>query len=177
MTEISSIIERLKSPISKAEILALSGEVGAMGSLAIDKLIPCLYYSNALALRTSWLLENIIIPNEKWHQVFQEKLVVALVDGNSPAARRNLAKTIASFKISAEYYDQLYDFSINRISDSEEAVAVKVHCIAIAFQIVKAFPDLATELKAVLEDELSKNSVAFAANARKIIKKLEKLSV
>lgn len=152
----------------------MAREVDASGASAIAELIPYLYPRNTTALRISWLLENVVIPNSQWHAVFQDQLVEALIKSGNPVIRRNIAKTIASMVISSEHFDALYDFSLSRISDSAEAVAVKVHCISIAFQIVKHFPDLATELKAVLEDECSKNSVAFAANARKIMKKLKK---
>lgn len=175
MTDVNDIVQRLETPISKVEVLVLSKRVDRLGPSVITELIKYLYPKDNLSLRVSWLLENVIIPNKEWHTAFQNDLVKALIDSGNPMIRRNVAKTISKMDVSEKHHDELYAFSIDRISDSAEAVAVKVHCVSIAFQVVKVYPDLANEFKAVLENEFSRNSVAFAANVRKVLKRLDKL--
>lgn len=174
MQRIEAIKERLQKSIGKAEIVHLADEVANMDS-AIDVAISWLYLPGKIALRASWLVENIIIPKSSLHQRYAIQLCDALLKSENPAMRRNVAKTIAQSYIPEEREDELFDFSIRAIGNSNEAVAVKVHCVSIAFQITLRYPELATEIYELIKEQEPKNSVAFAACSRKYMKNLEKM--
>jgi len=146
-----------------------------MDEMAMKETISWLYLPGPMSMRVSWMVENIILPHPEIHEKYASDLAQALLNSPSEAMRRNIAKTLAESHLPQEWYDELYDFAIKRILSSEEAVAVKVHCLKIAFQIAVKYPDLLVEVREVIEEQRTKNSVGFAACSKKYAKKIEKL--
>lgn len=146
-----------------------------MDESAMKEVISWLYLSGPMCMRTSWMVENVILPHPELHSKYAVDLGNALLNSPSDAMRRNVSKTLAESHIPEELHDELYDFAIQRIMSSDEAVAVKVHCLKIAYQIALKYPDLLVEVSEVIEEQRSKNSVGFAACSKKYAKKIEKL--
>lgn len=174
--DIESIKDRLNRPMRKVEIVALADLVGANHLDTLDELMACLYLPGPAAMRAAWLVENIVLPRPQLYKECAPALVEALLHGPNRAIRRNIAKTLGESYLPKDMYDVLYDFAIKCMLSTDEAVAVKVHCMRIAFYIAKEYPDLLIEVKAVLEEQRSKNSVGFAACSKQYLKKIEKLT-
>lgn len=174
--DIESIKTRLQTPLRKVEVLSLAEEVVAKHLDKMDEVLECLYLPGPTAMRTAWMVENIILPRPELYERCAPGLVKALLHSPNAAMRRNIAKTLGESHLPKDMYDELYDFAIQRILDSGEAVAVKVHCVRIAFLIGKEYPDLFVEIKEVLEEQRSKNSAGFAACSKNYLKKIEKLT-
>lgn len=174
MLQFELIIERLKSKIGKAEILALANDLALHPTEEVSSNFNLLLEDNPLAMRWAWLLENTIIPRKELHEVHLDGLANAYLQTKSPSVRRVIGKILVNAKIPEAYEDELYDFTIKQLQKADEPVAVKFHAMNIAAEIALRYPDLATELRHVIEDQIEKNSVAFKAGSKHVFKKLKR---
>ncbi len=173
MRELKVIIERLEKPISKAEISATANEI-VNAKTDFTQLFDLLIKNNQVAMRTAWLIENILIPNPKIHKPYFNFLAKAYLKTKSSSVRRNIGKTIAQMEIPENWEDELYDFTTKMIVDSNEVVATKVHAMIIAANIASKYPELIPELKETIEGQFEKNTVAFRAASKRAFKKFKK---
>ena len=70
---------------------------------------------------------------------------------------------------------QLVDLCFERMLSGTVPVAIKVHCMEILFNIVKAEPDLKGELRLAIESRMNQETAGFRSRGRKILKQLHKL--
>jgi hypothetical protein len=143
-------------------------------NLDFNSLFELLLEDNQLAMRSAWLIENLVIPNAKIQQVYFKNLVEAYFKTESSSVRRNIGKTIGHCSISQDWEDELYDFCTKLIVNSNEVVAVKVHAMIIAAKIAAKYTELIPELKATIEGEFEKNTVAFRGAAKRAFKLFKK---
>ncbi|MGB0429305.1 MAG: hypothetical protein ACPGLV_02440 [Bacteroidia bacterium] len=173
MRNLDSIIERLKSKVSKADILALANEIN-INQIDFKPLFALLQHNNPLAMRAAWLIENLVIPNSKLQSQYFNSLAKVYLTTNSSSVKRNIGKTIAACSIPKKWEDELYDYCTKMLVDSNEVVAAKFHAMNISSQIAMRYPDLIPELKETIQGQFEKNTVAFSAGAKHAFKLFKK---
>ena len=173
MRSLETIIERLKRKVSKAEILEMVKEIET-NELDFSPLFNLLLVDNQLAMRSAWLIENLVIPNTKIQGEYFEIMAKSYFTTESSSVRRNIGKTIGCCSILEEFEDELYDFCTRLVVNSNEVVAVKVHAMIIAAKISTKYPELIPELETTIEGEFEKNTVAFRGAAKRVFKLFKK---
>lgn len=126
-----------------------------------------------IPLRGSWIMDMAAS--------FQPDLLVPYVIEmiahlNLPyhnSVHRHLAKMLARAEIPEEQQGPLYDLCIDRLCNPQIHVAIKAHCMTIAFNIAKNIPELQEELALVIRDQIEYNSVGFKARGRNILKQMK----
>ena len=171
--DLATIIERLKSRTSKAEIVALANEI-TLNHIDFHELFGLLQKDNQMAMRVSWLVENIVIPNRKYQNQYFDDLAMAYFKTKSGSVKRNIGKTIAHCEIPEKWEDELYSFCTKMLVDGNEVVAAKVHAMLISTQIAIRYPDLIDELRETIKGEFDKNTVAYSAAAKRAFKLFKK---
>jgi len=86
---------------------------------------------------------------------------------------RNFCKTLATIDIPEEHQGTLYSLAIDWIFSQKVPVAVKAHCMEIAYKIARPIPELREELAIVITDQMDYGSAGFKSRARIILKRLK----
>jgi len=85
---------------------------------------------------------------------------------------RSLAKMFSLCGIPTEIEAEAVDLLFNWILDPTILVSTKNYSIDALLKFSENYPELKNELKIVIEDQLSKNSVSFEKHAKRILEKL-----
>ncbi|MEM6342852.1 MAG: hypothetical protein AAF927_03195 [Bacteroidota bacterium] len=87
---------------------------------------------------------------------------------------RNLVKHLYRVEIDEEIEGDLYDLAINKISNPQVEVAIRVHCMDIAWKIAEPYVELREELRLVIEGHIADGSAGFKSRGKRILKRIEK---
>lgn len=99
--------------------------------------------------------------------------LISNLKGNPPVAvRRNTVRILQFIDIPEELMGELADHCFKYLSSADEPVAVKVFSMTILANIVKVFPELAQELRILIEDQMPYGSAGFISRGNKILKSL-----
>ena len=138
------------------------------------KIIDIIYNEQPpLPQRASWVVASLNNKNprlvRRYIPLFVETVKQFKVDG----IKRNLMLVLATQpKIYLPQRAKLIDICFEFMCSPTETVAVKVHAMQVIANFAKQHPELVGELKMVIEDQLPKTTVAFAARARHVFKEL-----
>lgn len=125
--------------------------------------------------RAAWAMDACLEAHRELLSPYVETLIEALPQFSNNGVIRQVVKALAIYDIPEEYEGQLADFCFCRLQSAEAPVAVKVHCMQILANITVQHPDLASELRTVIIEQMPRNSVGFASRGRKILKQLSQL--
>jgi len=91
-----------------------------------------------------------------------------------PGFKRTVAKMLSLAGVPEEIEGLVVDELFKWVLNPKIKVAVKVFSIDTLSQLCFKYPDLKEELLLVIDDQLDKNTVAFRARTKSVLKKLEK---
>lgn len=92
------------------------------------------------------------------------------------AVKRNTVRVLQDIELPEELLGLAATICLDFLADPQEAIAVKAFSMQVVYNICLKEPDLAGELKLILEDLLPHASSGVKNRATKILKKLQKLS-
>ncbi|MDH3708983.1 MAG: hypothetical protein OER04_03790 [Cyclobacteriaceae bacterium] len=113
-------------------------------------------------VRMPWVVERI------------PDMVKVLHPNLSVAYKRNALRLLQNHKIPEHLWGHAADQCFQYLASSEEPVAVKVFSMTVLFNLTKDIPELATELRMLIEDQYPFGSPGFKARGRKVLKALQK---
>ncbi len=88
--------------------------------------------------------------------------------------RRNTVRIMAEMDLPEEFLGRVAEICFKFLDDPKEAIAVRVFSMSVLFNIVKKEPELANELRIVIEDHYPHGSAGFKSRGKKILKALAK---
>jgi hypothetical protein len=88
------------------------------------------------------------------------------------AVKRNTVRLFEHIPILEKYHGDIMTICFDFIQSPEETVAVKAFSLAILGKLLPLYPDIANELKLVIEERWEHETAAFHSRARKILKAL-----
>ena len=91
------------------------------------------------------------------------------------AVKRNTVRILQDVDVPEELLGTLADYCFKFLLDPKETVAVRVFSMQILYNICKKEPDLANELKVVIEEFLPTGTAGFKSRGKKILKGLQKI--
>jgi len=167
-------ISQLEKEHSRTNSDKIAGSVGN-NPKEFKKIIDIIYTAEApLPQRASWLLAIINKKHPELLKPYLEQFIKTVSTFKIDAIKRNMLLVLSLHEIPEKFQGKLIDECFNIILSAKEAVAAKVHAMQIIANIGKNYPELQQELKFVIKNELPKNSQAFAARARHILKAMNK---
>ena len=92
--------------------------------------------------------------------------------GMHNAVTRNITRLLQGVKIPKKYHGRIMTICFNFISDINTPVAVKAFSLTILDNFLKGYPEIASELKLIIEERWENETPAFRSRARKILRKL-----
>lgn len=122
--------------------------------------------------RVAWVLGIVCEKRPEWIAPFLPLVISHIEYPLHPAVSRNLYRILQDQDIPEEYMGDLYSLSIRDLSDPKTPIAVKAFCMTVAWRITMKYPELKSELKLILEEQLPYSSAGFQSRARKIIPRL-----
>ena len=124
--------------------------------------------------KAAWVAEYVCLKHPELIDPYLEDLVHSLALFTHPGSRRNSLKILMQTKIPEDLQGPLIDICFQWMSSTEKTVAVKVYAMQIIENHLELYPELAFELKSIIEDQWDKNSAGFKARGSKVLKRLEK---
>lgn len=127
-----------------------------------------------LPQRAAWVFDTC---TKNYPQLFESILddaILFLPLPNHNSIHRNISKALARIDIPEEHQGVLYSLCIDWLLSPKIEVAIKAHCMTIAYNIAAPIPELREELALVIEDQMKFNSAGFTSRGRKILKALAK---
>lgn len=105
---------------------------------------------------------------------FIPDIIEKLPDLNNEGVKRNLTNilTRSSFTEDENHIATLINICLNRLTSSEENVALKIYSMSILYNISKRLLELKNQLILVNEEQFHKNTNEFKVNVRRFQKKL-----
>ena len=104
-----------------------------------------------------------------------EKIILNLKSPVSDAVKRNTIRTLQNIHIPDHLLGEAADILFNIMIDRNEAIAIRVFTMTTLYNICEREPDLANELKIIIEDQMPYGSTGFKNRGSKTIKKLNLL--
>lgn len=104
-----------------------------------------------------------------------DRIILNLKNPVIDAVKRNTIRTLQDVHIPDHMLGEAADILFKIMMDRNEAVAIKVFTMTTLYNICIREPDLANELKIVIEDQLPYGSAGFKNRGLKTLKKLKVL--
>lgn len=137
------------------------------------KLVELLYTGEApVPQRVSWAISLVSKLHPELTKPYVTRFINAIRDFKIGGIRRNLLNALCTQEIPKKIQGKTVTICVDFILSPDEPVAVKVLSLEILCNIAQQHPDLKTEIKAVIDDQLPKTSPAFHARAKHVLKRL-----
>ncbi len=132
--------------------------------------------SYRLIQRSAWVVGDLGRSNPELIRPYIGQMIQNLKRPEVHAAvRRNTMRYLQEVKLEEEHWGDLLDIALKLLAKNDEAIAVKVFSMTVAYNIVREVPELKDELKILIEDQLPYGSAGFKNRGQKIISALNKL--
>ena len=172
MMDIRSLLTNLPSREERALYI---NAVGTSRKEVSGLLVMIFEEKDPIAWRAAWILDG----SDELHQGLVGDRITGIIrklpDLESAGALRSLLRMLCRYEIPEEEQGLLIDLCFSYLMSELYPVAVKVHAMQIIYHHTLLYPELKTELKTVIEDQMENNSVGFKSRGRRIIQQLEKL--
>lgn len=137
------------------------------------------YFSDTMRLshRASWPLSFVIERQPYLINPYLAEMLKKLEDKKPKhnAIKRNTVRILQFIDIPEDLLGTVADICFRFLDDPKEAIAVRVFSMSVCFNIVKKEPELASELKLIIEDHYPHGSAGFKSRGKKVLKALDKL--
>jgi len=134
-----------------------------------------IHEKDPLAWRACWVLDGSDELKPGLATAHISTIVNALPGLDSKGSLRSLLRLLCRHNIPEEEQGLLIDLCFSYLVSELYPVAVKAHAMQIIYLHVLIYPELKDELVAVIEDQITNNSVGFKSRGRRLIKQMEKL--
>ncbi len=169
-----NIREQLLKVHSKANNLLVCDWIGANGQRFGELIDAFLDDEYRVVQRASWAVSEIGIKHPHLLCPYIDKIINAAEHPIHPAVQRNVFKVMAEtlIPLNEEQEGRLLNLGFDLLANPMVAVAIRVHAMQFIANLCKKYPDLAIELKEIIEDGMEYGSGGFKSRGRKILKQL-----
>ncbi|MBL7703503.1 MAG: hypothetical protein JNM14_14725 [Ferruginibacter sp.] len=91
------------------------------------------------------------------------------------AVKRNSVRLMQHIELPKAYHGEIMNRCFTYLESPDEALAVKCFSMTVLQNLAKDYPEIKTELKLIIEDQLPQQTAGFKSRGKKILKELEKL--
>jgi hypothetical protein len=89
------------------------------------------------------------------------------------AVKRNTVRLLQFIDIPKRFHGQITELCFHYLTNIKEPVAIRVFAMTVLAHICESHPELKSELRIVIEDNLAYASPAFTSRSRKVLKRLD----
>jgi len=125
-----------------------------------------------LSFRAAWVATLIADKHKNWCVPYLEPIILNLEKFEHTGTSRSLLRMMSDMVIPEILQGRLYDICYRWLLDRHTAVAVKVYCMQIMYNISVAEPDLRHELRILLDELTDDESPGIRSRSRQLMRKL-----
>ena len=123
--------------------------------------------------RAAWPVSNSVIAHPAFINKHWSKLIRNLEKPDlHNAVKRNSIRLMQDIEIPEKYHGEIMNICFKYLESPTEALAVKVFSMSVLGDLAKKYPEIKSELKLLIEDQLPHQTAGFKSRAKKILKKL-----
>ncbi len=161
---------------SKAQVLKIMEYIGDDQD-KFDELTGLLLNDEPrVAQRAAWAVSHCTEAYTELIRPHLEKIVFNLKKPKlHGAVVRNTVKILAGLEIPEALQGHVLDICFDYLLSQKTEVAVKAHAMQVVFNISKNEPDLLSELKMVIEEQMPYSSAGFKSRGKRILKDIDKI--
>lgn len=129
--------------------------------------------------RGAWVVSEVGMRYPELLIPHLDDLISAIETPPHPAIARNGLKVIAESNVplTEDQEGRIVQLSFDLLTDPKVPVAIHVYAMQCIANLLPVYPDLAIELKQLLEEGMEHGSPGYRSRARKILKQIAKLGV
>jgi hypothetical protein len=90
--------------------------------------------------------------------------------GLHDAVKRNSVRLMQDIELPVKYHGEIMDLCFKYLESPAEALAIKIFSMSVLANLTRYYPDIKSELKLIIEDQLPHQSAGFKSRAKKILK-------
>lgn len=125
--------------------------------------------------RVSWIVSKCIDKNSNLITPHLERLILNLEnDTVHVAVKRNSLRVLTNVNIPENSCGSLINTCF-KFLEGDEPIAVKSFSISVLSNLLPTYPDLANEMRVILENQLPYASPGFKSRANKVLKQISRL--
>jgi hypothetical protein len=122
--------------------------------------------------RAAWPLSYCVNNHPALVAPYFGKLVDLLEKpGAHNAVIRNITRLLQDLEVPAKYHGKVMNACFRFISDVHTPIAIKAFSLTILDNLSRTYPDIAQELKLIINERWNNESPAFKSRARKILER------
>lgn len=126
--------------------------------------------------RAAWPISYCVIAHPRFINKHWKQLINNLKKPNlHDAVKRNSIRLMQNLEIPEKYQGEIMDICFTYLQSPAEATAVKVFSMAVLGNLAKKYPEIKSELKLMIEDQLPGQTAGFKNRGKKVLNQLEKL--
>jgi hypothetical protein len=123
--------------------------------------------------RAAWPVGCCVIA----HPAFINKHWKALIKnlkktGIHDAVKRNSIRLLLDVDIPVKYHGEIMDTCFRFLESPAEALAIKVFSMSVLGKLAQQYPEIKSELKILIEDQLPHQTAGFKSRAKRVLKQL-----
>lgn len=161
---------------NRAKAVALAEYIGD----DVDKFdeLMTLVFENPgqVMVRTSWVMNFVLEQHHHMLEPYWPRIIKYLQTDVHNAFGRNIFRILGFIPLPEKHLGELASLAFDYVSDTTVEVAIRSNSIVFLMNVIKAEPELATELKMILEDHLEyEEKMAFRVRAKRALKLIAKM--
>lgn len=121
--------------------------------------------------RAAWIVSHCADRNPLMLMPYVDKLIKNLYNEVGEATKRNTVRVLQYLDIPEELWGETIEICFRYLT-SNEAVAIKVFSMSVLYNLSLKVPEITTELRVVIEDQLPYGSAGFKSRAKKVLANL-----
>lgn len=91
------------------------------------------------------------------------------------AVKRNSVRLMQDIALPETYHGEIMDICFTYLESPKEALAIKCFSMSVLANLAKCYPEIKTELKIIVEDQLPHQTPGFKSRAKTVLKQLDNL--
>lgn len=126
--------------------------------------------------RAAWPIGFAVMAEPALIQPHWKQLICKLREpGVHDAVKRNGVRLMQDIDIPEVFHGDVMDICFGFLESPKEAMAIKAFSMTVLANLAKDYPEIKTELKLIIEDQLPHQTAGFKSRAKKTLKQLERL--
>ncbi|MBR9919652.1 MAG: hypothetical protein GYB31_02365 [Bacteroidetes bacterium] len=166
--------EELMREHSKAQALKLAAWIGTDSERFAELMRLFFGDEYRVTQRAAWVVSHCADEHPELVKPWHEKLIGVIDSDNHVAVRRNAVRVLVDQELPESLWGEVVDKCMACVADPNEAVAVRRYSMEVVWNICQKIPELAQELRIILEDNVEYGTAGFKSYGRKLLKAMNK---
>ena len=157
---------------SKAQAQKIANYIGR-NKKRFEKLLDLFFGEDQrITQRAAYAVMHVVDNHPDIIQSYLSAILDNLQNPIHVAVKRNSLRILQNVDLPEDLLGLAADLCFGFLNDTKEAVAVRVFAMQVCYNICVREPELAPELKAIIEDFYPHGTAGFKSRGRKILKQL-----